>query len=117
MPPIQSDYDDFAQRLLQDVGATLGTPYETIVPEIGRHVRECLEGADGYRQRVVEDVQQWVHDNFVDTTWPRCPRHGNHPLWFREGAWWCEQDSQAVARLGELGKITTAGETRDPKGG
>lgn len=31
--------------------------------------------------RVLEETQQWLHDTFVDTTWPRCPEHGNHPLW------------------------------------
>lgn len=38
---------------------------------------------------------------FVDTVWPKCPRH-RHPLWFRDGSWWCERDDLCVARLGEL---------------
>jgi hypothetical protein len=29
----------------------------------------------------VEDLQQRLHDTFVDTTWPACPRHRQHPLW------------------------------------
>jgi hypothetical protein len=53
-------------------------------------------------QRAVDDVQQFLHDTFVDTTWPACPRHLNHPLWFRDGSWWCEADGVAIAKLGEL---------------
>jgi hypothetical protein len=50
----------------------------------------------------VNDVQQYFHDTFVDTTWPACPRHPRHPLWYRAGSWWCVQDGVAVASLGEL---------------
>lgn len=31
-----------------------------------------------------------------------CPRHPNHPLWFRDGAWYCERDREALAELGGL---------------
>jgi hypothetical protein len=34
--------------------------------------------------------------------WPACPRHSNHPLWYRDGAWWCDQDDMQVAPLGKL---------------
>lgn len=51
---------------------------------------------------MAESVQQDVHDEFVDTTWPRCPRHARHPLWCRDGVWRCEQDDVAVALLGEF---------------
>jgi hypothetical protein len=33
---------------------------------------------------VVDDVQQYFHDAFVDTTWHGCPHHPNHPLWFSQ---------------------------------
>jgi hypothetical protein len=46
-------------------------------------------------------TQQDIHDGFIDTAWPKCPRHP-HPLWFRDGSWWCERDQLCVARLGEL---------------
>src|SRR5215203_4696310 len=32
--------------------------------------------------KVVEDFQQLVHDEFIDTTWPACPLHHRHPLDF-----------------------------------
>jgi hypothetical protein len=38
-----------------------------------------------FEQRVVDDVQQFVHDSFADTSWPACPEHPTHPLWFSEG--------------------------------
>jgi len=53
-------------------------------------------------EKLVEDVQQEIHDTFVDTSWPACPRHGGHPLWYREGAWFCERLQAPVAALGTL---------------
>ena len=41
----------------------------------------------------------------VDTTWPTCPHHPNHPLWHSDGWWRCERITEPVARLGELSKI------------
>lgn len=52
--------------------------------------------------KVVEDVQQRLQDEFVDTTWPACARHPNHPLEYSEGAWHCPRGG-VIARLGELG--------------
>lgn len=52
--------------------------------------------------RVVEDVQQRLQDEFVDTTWPACPRHPNHPLEYVAGAWHCPRGGE-IARLGVLG--------------
>jgi hypothetical protein len=42
-----------------------------------------------------------VHDSFIDTTWPPYPRHGNHPLWYADGGWWCEKDLALIASLGQ----------------
>jgi hypothetical protein len=55
----------------------------------------------------VEDLQQRLHDTFVDTSWPPCPRHPNHPLWLGEGqgggiAWCCQRDEAEIALLGML---------------
>ena len=46
---------------------------------------------------------------FWDTTWPACPRHPNHPLWYDQGreAWCCQQDDAALALLGELVSLRT----------
>ena len=55
----------------------------------------------------VEDLQQYLHDSFVDTSWPPCPRHPNHPLWLGEGqgggsVWCCPRDEAEIAPLGML---------------
>lgn len=57
--------------------------------------------------KAVEDLQQYLHDTFVDTSWPPCPRHPNHPLWLEESedgaiVWQCAQDQVVVAPLGKL---------------
>ena len=82
------------------MASTVGESYRYLVDSFATNVRELDIEDDG--EKVVEDVQQYLHDNFVDTTWPTCPRHGRHPLWYGDGAWWCDQDGVAVTRLGEL---------------
>jgi len=46
-------------------------------------------------------VQQTVHHT-VNSTWPACPLHSKHPLWYEGGAWWCTQDHVRIAALGDL---------------
>ena len=58
-----------------------------------------------FTQHLVDDTQQYLMDTFLDTTWPTCPRHPNHPLWFRDEAWYCEKDGEALAKLGGLREI------------
>jgi hypothetical protein len=55
----------------------------------------------------VEDLQQDLHDTFVDTSWPPCPRHPHHPMWLGEGqgggsVWCCPRDEAEIAPLGML---------------
>src|SRR6266516_693806 len=57
----------------------------------------------------IEEVQEDFQDTFVDTTWPACPRHPNHPLNYAEGAWCCPRDGTPAARLGELPPRTGVG--------
>lgn len=54
-----------------------------------------------YAQNVAEGMQQYLHDTFVDTSWPACPEHPHHPLWLHlrpEGslAWQCDQGTWAL---------------------
>jgi hypothetical protein len=65
-------------------------------------MRAFRDDPDDYLEKVVENVQQDFHDLLVDTTWPRCPLHPNHPLWLHSGYWLCEQNSFRVAALGDL---------------
>ncbi len=86
--------------LERDVVATVGHRYRRLVQEAAANVRTLDTTDNG--QKLVDDVQQYIHDTFVDTTWPACPRHSRHPLWYRDGAWWCEQDGTVMAQLGDL---------------
>jgi hypothetical protein len=89
--------------LERDVVATLGQRYQQVVR---RNAQRMLPLAGGDRAaltaKLVADVQQEMHHTFVDTTWPYCPAHPNHPLWFDEGAWRCTGGGPFVAALGEL---------------
>jgi len=103
MAATDADQEWVSRLLMQDLAATTGSRHEAIVEGDAAHGREFDREAGDYVQHVVDDVQQHLHDLFIGTTWPCCPRHLRHPLWFRGGWWWCERDSVAIARLGELG--------------
>lgn len=92
--------DEALPLLHRDVERTLGAGYATLIDEVARDVR--LLGPGDATAKTVNDVQQHFHDMHIDPTWPTCPRHERHPLWYRDGAWWCAQDGVPVARLGEL---------------
>ena len=83
-----------------DVARTIGEGYRFLAARVAEH----LAGYGfGDAEKLVEDVQQELHDLYVDTTWPACPRHGRHPLWYHsDGWWWCEQDGAALYELGAL---------------
>jgi hypothetical protein len=112
------DTDRVVQLLLRDAIPTLGERARTEVRrlvdnyrELAREwVREGEASADAQRsfdRSVVDGLQQTGHDLFWDTTWPACPRHNNHPLWFDEDrdAWCCQRDGSAIAPLGELAAL------------
>ena len=95
-------------RLLEmDVAATIGGNHEREIVEVASRIRVFTDDPIDYEQRVVDDVQQWFHDTFIDTSWPNCPDHPNHPLWFSDGWWRCEQSEKRIATLGALGKSST----------
>ena len=94
-----------------DVVATLGEQYRHVVRDAIKYLDH--RGLAGYEEKVVENVQQEFHDTFIDTTWPACPRHHRHPLWYNaDGWWWCEKDRVALCKLGELGTLTSRIERR-----
>lgn len=101
MPITDVDQDRVVQLLVRDLHATVGAEHDYLAVNNAVRLREFVENAESYVQRVVEDTQQDIHDEFIDTEWPQCPRH-THPLWFRDGSWWCERDEVCVAPLGEL---------------
>ena len=92
-------------RLLnQDVAATIGPGYEGSILDAGAHVRTRRDDPREYVEKVVEDVQQRFHDLFIDTSWPACPLHANHPLWLHNEQWVCEHTQTPIAPLGDLGR-------------
>ena len=95
-----SEFERVTSRLLRDIAATVGPEHRAAVLRRAAEL-DALELTDA-GGRLVDDVQQLLHDQHVDTGWPACPRHGDHPLWYRDGAWWCEREQIAVAALGGL---------------
>ena len=102
MTVTDTDQERVVRLLSQDLKATIGPGHEGLAVENASRLREFVDEPGHYVERVVDDTQQGVHDSFIDTAWPRCPRHQRHPLWFRENGWWCEEDRVCIANLGEL---------------
>lgn len=51
-------------------------------------------------------VQEVMHDDFIDITWPACPKHPHHPLEANEVdariVWVCQTTRETIAPVGEL---------------
>lgn len=86
-----------------DVGATVGARYRPLVATV--EARLALGGPVEVSP-LVEQVQEELQETWVDTSWPACPRHGQHPLEYHaDGWWWCAADGAAVCRLGAIGTL------------
>jgi hypothetical protein len=104
---MSSQKDEYARvtRLLErDVAVTVGEAHRHRVRQRAAEVH-TLE-VDDLAAKLVDDVQQSLHDTHVDTTWPTCPHHLRHPLWYRDGSWWCEQLDEQIFPLGALPAAT-----------
>jgi hypothetical protein len=101
MPVTDVDQERVLRLLIHDLHATVGADHDRFALDNAVRLREFIDDVASYIQCVVDDTQQDIHDEFVDTVWPKCPRH-THPLWFRDGSWWCESDHICVAPLGDL---------------
>jgi crotonobetainyl-CoA:carnitine CoA-transferase CaiB-like acyl-CoA transferase len=108
-PALRLVISALAAALKRDVADTVGDVHAALVDGAVAAGREYISDEDRLAQHVVDEVQQYFHDMFVDTTWPACPRHPNHPLWFENGWWRCTRDDVAIVRLGELGTISKPG--------
>jgi hypothetical protein len=95
------DETDVVAGLERDVETTLGNGHGDVIRKIAKTSREYVTDRDYYIDKIVGDVQQYFHDCRVDITWPACPHHPNHPMWFEDGMW--TADGQPVAPLGQLG--------------
>ena len=109
------DSDRIIGLLLKDAVLTLGERARSEVLSLAANyqalAREWLATGDSlaeaqrsFDRSVVDGLQETAHDLFWDTTWPACPRHPHHPLWYDENrqAWYCRHDQSVVAPLGEL---------------
>ena len=88
-------------ELIADLAVTLGGDHGARVHATAARLQAFLD-AESVAGRVVDEVQQQIHDEHICSTWPTCPRHRNHPLWRHGVVWVCERDGVTVARLGEL---------------
>jgi hypothetical protein len=102
----------------RDLSGTLGIPSGTAEALARREAVAASEmmGAwdddevswPRFLAQVVEGTQQWLHDTFVDTTWPQCPEHGSHPLWVNDAecpGWACASTDTTVCPVGQLGTL------------
>jgi hypothetical protein len=101
----EADRTEFLACLARDVERTLGSEH---VARIAHHVEmfDALD-RDDFAAKVACDVQQEVMDTHVHVTWPPCPVHPQHPLWFEAGAWRCEVDPRVSIALGELRPVAS----------
>jgi len=115
------DTERIVRLLLADAVATLGERARVSVLAVAANKENMARMwlADGgslaqvqadFDREVVDLLQQDVHDEHWDTTWPTCPRHPNHPLWYDEAreAWYCRQDGAALAPLGALANLRSS---------
>ena len=93
---------DSLEQLRRDLRATGCGQHVHFVAARAAEVATFVDEPGRLVDKVVEDVQQKLQDEFIDTTWPACPRHPNHPLDYAAGAWRCPQDGEVVAPLGSL---------------
>ena len=74
--PLATEEDERQVVILatRDLQNTLGPGYENIAQS---NASRCgsLGPEEDYVERVVTDVQQEIHDEFIETSWPPCPRH------------------------------------------
>src|SRR5690242_14512222 len=92
----------YLERLRQDLRATGRAAQVVLVDQAAATVASFADDQAWFVEKVVEDVQQRLQDEFVDTSWPACPSHPNHPLDYRLGAWYCPRDNSLIAPLGSL---------------
>lgn len=103
MTPAESDADESVVRIVAaDLVATLGWTTEQ-AERVARRTAVARQEFDGGAFDVAEEVQQWLHDTFIDTIWPSCPDHDSHPLWLNDELMWtCHSTGRSVCRLGQL---------------
>jgi hypothetical protein len=101
---------DVMERLSCDLRNTGMASYLYLVGRESANARRLVNDPGRFEEKVVEDVQQDILDGVV--VWPPCPHHPNHPLWYHDGAWFCEQKNIRIATIGAL-----QGQRHEPSSG
>lgn len=86
--------------LEKDVVRTLGNRYASVVRDAAANVAAL--GIAARCEKLVEDIQLYLQDALVESSWPPCPHHPAHALSYRDGAWWCDRDAVPIAQVGDL---------------
>jgi len=101
--------------LMRDLMATLGWSADGSWKFILETATGSLEFIDDeewpFEQRVLENTQQRMHDEFVDSAWPQCPLHGTHPLWLADNRPWRWQCADVSIPIGELNRFERGSQT------
>jgi hypothetical protein len=98
--------------IVSDLTATLGWTSEA-AEAVARRVATSHYADGNPAFAAAEDVQQWLQDTFLDTTWPACPEHQRHPLQLTDDdppLWACPATSREVCALGHLGEVISVDE-------
>ena len=95
------DFQATLDLLRRDVMATVDARAHD---EVLAYAEEQLEVIATWAtsDRLVDEVQQMIHDSHIDTTRPQCSMHPNHPLWCTDGVWRCPKGADVAIRLGGL---------------
>jgi hypothetical protein len=99
---LDADEERIVRLLCRDLANTIGPGHDALVEEAAARIRLFTDDPADFEQRVVDDVQQAMHDDFIDTSWPRCPVHPQHPLWYSAPSWVCDRTETAFAELRAL---------------
>ena len=99
--------EEILRPVVADLTATLAWPQQQAEAFV-------VENAFGWQKGlprivlVAEAVQQRLHDDRIDTSWPACPEHPSHPLWLSRtlpAVWTCPSTGKTVCALGELASL------------
>lgn len=108
---------EILESVAADLVATLGWPVEEAEVFVRRDSGAWCAGVPRLLL-VAEDVQQRLHDDRIDITWPACPDHPNHPLRLSDtlpAVWACPSSGYPVCPLGGLAALSGVGVDRGPE--
>src|SRR5438045_7670071 len=73
MPTTDVDQQHVVRLLIRDLRATVGVGHDDVAASNAIRLRQFIEDLANYIQKVVDDTQQDIHDEFIDTLWRGAP--------------------------------------------